>query len=258
MERQCLIRPEFKQRGVVDEETLKRHRLACGSVRCITLVPPHDFPLAVVGGGLSAKHSLADLKAWPGHIWAINQTAQWLVSEGRSTDVWMFSVSPTPRIATYLEGIERALLASQCHPDVFQGLAERGAEVLKFHLFEGSGPATAPNAVFPSAILGFKEITFFGCEGSFSRDPYFYRYETKPDQLVVRAGGRDYVTSLDLFITTEVMAAVIREYPERHKERSGGLLRAMLQDPEWGVVAWSESLRDKLDAGAVEKYAPSL
>lgn len=158
----------------------------------------------------------------------------------------MFSISPTPRIATYLDGVERALLSSQCHPDVFQGLAERGAKVEKFHLFEGSGPSSVPNTVFPSAILGYKTVTFFGCEGSFERDPYFYRKEFKPDQMVISAGGKQYVTSTDIFITTEVMAKVITEYPGRHFERSGGLLRAMIEDPGWGVVAWSESLRNKI------------
>lgn len=167
----------------------------------------------------------------------------------------MFSISPTPRIATYLDGVERALLSSQCHPDVFQGLAERGAEVAKFHLFDGSGPASAPNAVFPSAILGYKEITFFGCEGSFEFDPYFYRRELKPDQLIISAGGKNYRTTTDLFITTEVMVNVIKEYPDRHKEKSGGLLRAMINDPQWGVVAWSESLRDKIAPECQEPYA---
>lgn len=242
---------------MVDDDTLKTHRLACSSVRCITTVPAHDIPLAVVGGGISALKQLADLQAWPGHIWAINQGAQWLASHGRTKDVWLFSISPTPRIATYLDGVERALLSSQCHPDTFQGLAERGAEVLKFHLFDGSGPASAPNAVFPSAILGYKTLTFFGCEGSFERDPYFYRREMKPDQLVIRAGGKDYVTSTDIFITTEVMVKVITEYPERHFEKSGGLLRAMINDPEWGVVAWSESLRNKIAPECQESYAVS-
>lgn len=249
-----MIRPDFRTRCVVDDETLKSHALACSSVRCITVIPAHSTPLAVVGGGRSALESLEELKAWPGHIWAINQTAQWLAKEGRTKDVWMFSVSPTPRIATYLDGVERALLASQCHPDVFQGLAERGAEVSKFHLFEGSGPSSATNAVFPSAILGYGDLTFFGCEGNFSGRTYFYRNESKPDQLVVRASGTDYVTSTDLFITTQVMVNVVKEYPERHKEKSGGMLRAMISDPAWGVVAWSESLRDRIAPECREKY----
>lgn len=252
-----MIRPDFRTQCVADAETLARHKLACSSVPVIQCADAHDVPLAVVGGGKSALEHLEELRSWPGHIWAINQTAQWLASEGRSNDVWLFSISPTKRIATYLDGVNRAILSSQCHPDVFQGLAERGADVRKFHLFDGSGPASAPNAVFPSAILGYKQLTFFGCEGSFKGQPYFYRQESKPDQMVVRAGGVDYVTSTDIFITTEVMASVIKEFPERHKERSGGLLRAMIQDPEWGVVAWSESLRNKIAPQSTERYEPA-
>lgn len=249
-----MIRPDFRPRGVASDEVLKRHIFISSAVPVLKEKPPHDIPLAVVGGGVSALKRLEELKAWEGHIWAINQGAQWLASHGRSKDVWMFSISPTPRIATYLENVERAILASQCHPDVFQGLAERGAEVGKFHLFEGSGPASVNNTVIPAAFLGYQKVTFFGCEGSFNGETYFYRKEHKPEQMVIRSKGVDYVTSTDLFVTTEQLAKIVREYPQMFSEKSGGLLRAMVEDDQWGVVAWSEALRDRVDPQAVSRY----
>lgn len=108
----------------------------------------------------------------------------------------------------------------------------------------------------PSALLGYQEVTYFGCEGSFSGEIYFYRHEHKPEQLVVRSKGVDYVTSTDLFVTTEQLAMTISAYPEHFKERSGGLLRAMIEDTQWGVVAWSEALRDRVDPQALGAYVP--
>ena len=134
-------------------------------------------------------------------------------------------------------------------------LADKGAEVGKFHLFEGSGPASVNNTVIPAAMMGYMDVTFFGCEGSFSGEPYFYRKELKPEQMVIRSRGVDYVTSTDLFVTTQSLATTIQEYPQ-HKEKSGGLLRAMIEDDQWGVVAWSEALRNRVDPQAQKAYVP--
>lgn len=241
---------------MLDDEALRQHVIACSAVPLLKAAPPHGIPLAVVGGGASALEQLNDLREWPGHIWAINQGATWLASEGRTEGVCMFSVAPTPRIATYLEGVEKAILASQCHPDVFQGLAERGAEVHKFHLFDGCGPGSVNNTIIPAAMLGYMDVTFFGCEGSFVGEPYFYRHEFKPEQMVIRAGGRDYTISTDLFVITQQLVTTMTEMPGRFKERSGGLLRAMIEDPVWGVVAWSEALRNRVSPEATERYVP--
>lgn len=248
-----MIRPDFRLRCVAPDETLKQHVMACSSVPLLKGAEAHAIPLAVVGGGKSALDELETLKDWPGHIWAINQGAQWLAQNGRTENVWMFSVSPTPRIATYLDGVERAILSSQCHPDVFQGLTERGADVRKFHLWDGCGPASVNNTILPFAMLGYTDATFFGCEGSFDGEIYFYRKEQKPEQMVIRSRGVDYVTSTDLFVTTEQLAMTIKEYPQ-FKEKSGGLLRAMVEDDQWGVVAWSEALRDRIDPAAQSSY----
>lgn len=251
-----MIRPDFRAVCVEGDDTIRQHVIASRGIPIMKLQPPHDIPLAVVGGGASSLEHLEELKNWPGHIWAVNQGAQWLAKQGRSKDVWMFSISPTSRIATYLDGVDRAILASQCHPDVFQGLGERGAEIVKFHLWDGCGPSSVANIIMPAAMLGYQHMTFYGCEGSFKDGVYFYRDELRLEQFVVRAGGLDYLTTPDLYLTTLHLAGLLAEFPDRASEKSGGMLRAMMQDPQWHVVAWSEALRDRIMPESTEPYAP--
>jgi hypothetical protein len=116
-----------------------------------------------------------------------------------------------------------------------------------------AGPSSVCRTLLPIVQLGYKDVTYFGCEGSFSGDPHFYRKESKPLQMVVRAGGREYITTPDYYITTQFLVRILTEY-QRIKERSGGLLRAMLEYPnEWEVVALSEDLARMVDPTVIRE-----
>ena len=245
-----MYRMMFKAQGVYPDEIIAEHvRRNTAAHNHLVQAAPHGIPLAVVGGGRSALERLGELKGFYGHIWAINQTAQWLASEGIVDNVWMFSISPTPRVATYTQGIKRAILASQCNPQTFEALAD--AEVGMFELI--GSPASVGATIFTSAMLGYEDVTYYGCEGSFEKDVYFYRKEHRKDQIIVRCQSKDYVTTPDLYITTQHLAHAMNTFPERMKERSGGLLTAMREHPdEWMVVALSESLKDSPDAKPYE------
>ena len=250
------FRLDFPVCGVESDAALSAHAAASEGLPFIQITPPHATPLAIVGGGGSSKQHEQDLINWPGHIWAINQGATWLASLGRTKDVWLFSVAPTERIATYLDGVERAILASVCHPDVFKGLEGRDVRIFT----ACGGPASVGNSILPAAILGYQDITLFGCEGNFIEVTHIYRNDDKPDQLVIRADELDYVTTTDMFITTKHLVDVLRMFP-KWKERCGGMLRAMLDNPDtWEIVALSASLRDKTcgaqTAAAMESYTP--
>ena len=72
-----------------------------------------EHPVAVVGGG-----PLLDLEAvrrWPGDIWAINSTADFLLDRG--IDCTFFTTDPHPFKTT----AAKRLLASHCDPSVFAG-----------------------------------------------------------------------------------------------------------------------------------------
>lgn len=277
-----MVRLEFSTVGLVPEETYvaqAEENIAAG-IPDIKPVPPHDTPLAIVGGGPSTKRHIKELVEWPGHIWGINQTAQWLTTFQPKAPVWLFSVDPDPCLADWTSGVDRALLGSSCHPKVFQAL--KGKDVHLFHTREvrgvrtlevndGSGvvatpkvqlfgPSSVCRSFIPAATLGYKDVTYFGCEGSIETETHAYRdeSETRKRQMIIKAGGVDYITTPDYYITTKFLVNVMRHY-KKLKEKSGGLLRAMLEHPDtWEVVAVSEALRDQVDPTASQKYIPGI
>lgn len=275
------FRIAFSTVGLVSEETYveyARTNTAAGWPE-VSYAAPHDVPLAIVGGGPSAARSIDELKDWPGHIWGINQSATWLIAEGVKAPVWLFTVDPGDCLADWVTGVERAILGASCHPKLFEAL--RGKDVRLFHTrnIEGlthdneaptdgaeapeikcnlMGPSSVCRTFLPAAMLGYKDVTFFGCEGSIEEKTHAYRHEHRPRQMVIRAGELDYITTPDFYITTLFLVNVMREFG-RLKEKSGGLLRAMLEYPDtWEVVALSEELRDKLDPTSTETYIPSV
>jgi hypothetical protein len=275
-------RIEFSTVGLVPEETYiqyARTNIAAGYPE-ITFAAPHDVPLAIVGGGPSALRALDELKNWPGHIWGINQSASWLIEQGCTAPVWLFSVDPDPCLAEWVTNVERAHLGASCHPKLFEAL--KGKEVHLFHTREipgvtnpieamvddGTqapeikcnlmGPSSVCRVFLPAAMQGYKDVTFFGCEGSIEERTHAYRHENRPRQMVIRAGERDYITTPDFYITTTFLVNVMREF-SLLKEKSGGLLRAMLEFPDtWEVVAFSEELKKKIDPTADEAYIPRV
>jgi hypothetical protein len=220
----------------------------------LTPRPLHDRPLAVVGGGSSIRSNLDDLRAWPGDIWGINQTASWLISQGRP-DATLFTCDPQPALARMTTGVQRALLADSCDPSLFDALTAADVSVFELSSFIG-GPATATRAPMLALLQGYRHITFFGCEGCLEEtSTHAYRDEQALEmyayQLLVRAGDRIYRTTPQFYATTVYLADLITALPGFLAERSGGLLRGMLEHPEtWEVIAYSRALRDQIDPSA--------
>jgi len=262
------VRVEFHTKGLVPEEQYiaNANTNMAGGYASLEQTEPHDRPLAVVGGGPSVHEHLADLRDWPGDIWAVNQSASFLTPL-TTAPVSLFTVDPDPVLAgtDFTQGVRLAILGSSCAPELFAALKAQGADIRMFHTHQADeyvgelnigGPSSVTRTFLPAAWLGYKKVVFFGCEGSFTQNvTHAYRAEDRPRQLVVRAGERDYVTTPDLYLTTQYLANVIRDYSEGLSERSGGLLRAMLEHPDtWEVVAYSKELRDQLDPEAHVPY----
>ena len=216
-------------------------------------------PLAVVGGGPSVQEHLETLRAWPGAIWGINGTHQWLRSHGIESA--LFSVDPGDELATLTDGATRAVLASHCDPQVFENL--RGVDVTIYHSehVEGAkkpmigGTTSATRAPMVALMMGHYPISFFGCEGSFNDKTHSFKHEDHPRQIIIRAGGKDYITTLQFMDQCENLAMLIRNMPDIAKDCSGGLLGAMIEHPEtWEVVAFSKALRDEIDPTSTNAY----
>jgi hypothetical protein len=201
----------------------------------------HKHPVAVVGGGPSLLDRLEELRGWLGDIWAINRTADWLQERGIDCTLLMIDPADIPSKSP------KALLASACHPNVFEG-----KEVRIFDCGEHSedgvigGTTTAGRAPMLALKLGYPGVALFGCDSSFDTFDHVDRHETYPDVLMIRANGKDFKTYPELQMQAACLAEVVRELPMYAVNKSGGLLEAMVADPAWEVVAVSDNLKHAL------------
>lgn len=202
---------------------------------------PSAKKLAIVGGGPSIKDTLSRLGEFD-DVWGINNAAQW-VKQQTGINAALFTVDPAddPGMCA---GIERAYLGACVHPKMYTEYL-KGKDVKLFHtspdsgeeFFIGGGTSSACRAPMLALVLGFNSVTFFGCEGSYRGSSH--AYENRPRaRMVIRATGQDFITQSDFYMQCEYLSDLIKQYPQVFKEESGGLLRGMIQDPEWEVVAF--------------------
>jgi hypothetical protein len=69
-----------------------------------------------------------------------------------------------------------------------------------------------------------------------------------PEMVVIRAGDEHFVTYLDYMTQCDTLSNMIRLAPNVFKQRSGGLLEAMIKHHDtWAIVAVSEALKAQLE-----------
>lgn len=204
----------------------------------IKSVAPHSRSLAVVGGGPSILGQIEMLRAWNGDIWAINMTCEWLSNLGiASTCYTVDSSLQEMKRPTLCTG---ALFASCVDPKIY----DEFKDALCFDMVEDAeigvqgGTSSACRTPVLAAMLGYTDVHFFGCEGSFQEgQTHAYRNETEhQNYLTVQAGENSYYTRDDLYMQCEYMAEVIRGLPWMLHNQSGGLLQGMIDHPDWEIV----------------------
>lgn len=234
------FRLDIRSVCVADDATLERQAKANAHYPRIQRSAPHGRRLAIAGGG--PLLDVDALSTWDGDIWAINHTAQWLNDRGiRNT---LFTVDPDPFETTATD----AILATSCHPAVLQSIPN----VCVFDMVEThpdgftGGRFSSTRAPSVALYMGYTDISFFGCEGSFLQQDHVDRNENRPEQLIVRANGKDYRTCPQFVAQCEELLQLFFFDGVFHN-RSGGLLAAMQADPQWYVVAVSEALKEHLE-----------
>ncbi len=196
--------------------------------------------VAVVGGGPSLADHLDELRAWNGPIWAINGVWQWLKERGvRAT---FFTVDPKPQAWLKLEPGESALVATVGSADLFASLM--GGYVRTFDLGThdiNSGVTSATATPHLAIKMGHNSVTFFGCDSSFvGFESHVYPADLPDDLMVVDVGGLGFATKPEFIMQAEDLAALCRELPVFCRNRSGGLLAALIDNPEWAVAGVKE------------------
>lgn len=202
--------------------------------------------LAIAGGGPSIKDRIDELRSWDGEIWAINGTWKWLRNLG--IDATFFTIDPSPGIADMCLGAERAVLAMNCDPSVFDILSgditavKLGVDDLQ------NGPTSASTAPIIAVEMGYRHLTFFGCEGNYGELTHVYNGANFQKSLLkVNCNNETFLVCPAMFMQTEFLAGMIRAAPNVLEERSGGFLRAMVADPDYDIVAASREIVETIE-----------
>lgn len=178
--------------------------------------------------------------AWDGQIWAVNGTIDWCIKNGIDAAFYTIDASPQPDWPYALDGVKRAVISVECDSSMFSHLSGAKIEVMER---EEVGPTSAAAAAALGLISGYREISFFGCESCFGEGTHAYPAAKVTDWMDVEVGGRIFRTKPEFADQAITLATVIRECPQVYKDRSGGLLGAMIEHgPEYDVVEMSDQL----------------
>jgi len=147
--------------------------------------------------------------------------------------------------------VKRAVLAPDCSPELVGFLLNIGAEVTLTVPIE-SGPTSVNAADYLSLRAGYHPMTYFGCEGSFfGGETHAFKSTEIEDWMDVEIGGKRFRTKAEFVSQSIMLSNTIRELPAHYSEKSGGLLRAMIEHgQEYDVYAVSDSLFAKLKDAA--------
>ncbi|HYF54043.1 MAG TPA: hypothetical protein VEA41_07280 [Salinarimonas sp.] len=205
----------------------------------------NDRPLAIVGAGPSVKERLEQLLNWPGDIWAIN--GAWDVLRANGIKSTFFAIDPLPVIAKFaVSGPSDAILATRCDPAVFDAMKGRVRVVdLDDPTTKFAGGTTAATwAPYIGLRAGHKRIAFFGCEGSFPPDASTHAgwSDGLYELIVVSCDGKEFGTQPSLLVQAEMLADMVAWAPHVFEDRSGGLLSALINDPDYEVTGVCQEL----------------
>jgi len=219
-------------------------------------------PCAVVGGGLSVQSNLDILRNWEGDIYGINDTVEYLSNNNIPSFLYAIDVTKVPyRVGSLVRG---AVFASRINKIQFKHMKNKPLWV--FDLIEDNpsdGIEGGPTAVCRTPHLfirmGYRKVYYFGIEGSFespnATHSSGYSTAAYDNMLIVTAGGRDYYTNAAFMLQNECMLNYLTEYKDFLVLASDGLLKAMLDDPEWAYVAVADDLKQKYEKNGFKGWS---
>jgi hypothetical protein len=239
-----MIKVDIKGTCNTGKESIDANVLASRCYPRVRYGAPRLPICAVVGAGPSLKGYLLLLREWVGDIFAINDTAAYLSDNGIESYLYMIDASDDfVRTAVNIKG---AILATRCHPRQFIydnmgtfDLLEDG------ELGVEGGPSAPCRAPHLFLRMGYTGIAFFGCDSCFYDVSHLSgrRAEAHENMMVVRCGGKDYLTNASMILQVNYMHNIIRKHPKYLMNFSGGLLEAAIaNNGEMNVVAVDDEL----------------
>lgn len=202
-------------------------------------------PLLVLGGGHSIGAHLKQVRESQHDKWIIGSAFRWWHAHGVTGT--FFSVHPSPAALVNIPGVQRAILATQTDPAVFEALKGAQVEVFDLGALGGAhGCTSAACAPMLAVNMGYRDITFFGCDGDYPAGTHAYMDVPDPYKMQVRIGRRKFLTGAEFLMQSEFLAAIIRAAPAIYRNGSGGLLSAMVKNPNYDVTHISRTLHESI------------
>lgn len=244
---------------VLDEEGCVRNVKSAlqRGLPLLTRSPRRRGKLAIVGSGPSALKYTKTLKKWPGEIWAINGAYEWLKTIGVTAHAFV-GMDPVPGLVEYVDNPSEQtsfFISSVCDPGVFDRL--QGFDVWMWHTKRGNmpypegaqtvagGTTCLTRAPFLANVLGWRDVTLFGADSSYKRDPYCYgknKFKEDSDRETIRyrVNGRVFKSELALAKQAAQLSAMYHDvFPKGTLKIMGdGLTKALIDAPEMDVNAF--------------------
>jgi hypothetical protein len=230
----------------VSDENIRRNEAIAETLGFPWLGKAGRPRLAVIGGGPSIREKMGEIAAFDGDVWAIN--GAWGLLRDHGIEATFYTIDPSPEAVPLCVGAKKAVIATCCDPGMFDNLMDAELSVAKIGI-DGlwNGPTSASTAPVIAIEMGYRELTFYGCESSFGDEVHAYTNPiVQESRLLVACDGSNHLTNPGLFMQAEDLSELIRSAPSVFKEESGGLLRAMVNDPTPDMVAGSLSIHEGL------------
>lgn len=227
------------------EELARNHASAVGrGLPWLTASADRSRPLAIVGGGPSARDSVGAILSWPGDVLTVNGAYDWLVGLGRTPE-WCVLLDPQEAAADFATRPQDAttwLVATMCHPAVFDALraspvalwlAPQGDDDISPGSVPG-GPTAMTRAPVLALILGYREMTLFGADSCYRGEAsHAYGGGTVPkDAFWVESNGRRWLTALPMLAQAEYLAELLPSLPGVRLD-GDHLASALLASQSW-------------------------
>jgi hypothetical protein len=247
------VKLDFYGGGCTGQEEIDRNVVYAAALGLLDTIGQgktlHERKLAVVGGGPSIRAHIDTLRQWPGDIWAINSTTLWCLEQG--IDAAFFTVDAAEEASGMVGKARKGVVASRVTPGVFEALHANGATVETFLLDpteNKNGPTSATCVPHVALGLGYKHVTFFGCESCYAESSHINRDEThQVDLLRVQCGPETYLTKPEFMIQAQILGLIIKTFPTIYEDKSGGLLRAFMEYDDHDVVWVSPEFEKKIN-----------
>ncbi len=202
----------------------------------LTASPAHNGHAVIVGGGPSLLNNIHHIQWRQGlgqHVFALNGSARFLKKCGITPD-YQVILDARPENIDLVSDAGNHLIASQCHPTVFEHVTEPilwhyAAEDIEKHippaqgpderlLLVGGGQTVGLASMALAYAMGYRKLHLFGFDSSHRHElghAYAQPMNDKDPLCVVTLGGEKFVASLSMAQQAEQFPQVCDDLIDR-------------------------------------------